>query len=77
MPFNKLHYKENVFQLKSLKKYVVLFIIARKIPLTILVTVGHSFEFVPHMFTWTGSSYCKRILGLTEIILFGVNASIN
>ncbi len=43
---NKLHHKENAFQLKSNKKCVILFIDPRKIPLTVLVTVGLSDSFL-------------------------------
>ncbi len=43
MMFKKLYYKENVFfSGKKFKKYVILFIIARKIPLTILIPMGNS-----------------------------------
>ncbi len=38
-------YTRRWFSVKKFKKYVILFISARKIPLTILVTVGHSFGF--------------------------------
>ncbi len=62
-----------MFAVTQFKNYVILFIVARKIPLTILVTVDHSWVFVPRTSTWTGSSCCKRILGLKEIKFFSVN----
>ncbi len=48
--FNKLHYKENVFfSVKKLKEYVILLIVASKIPLTFRATVDYSFRFVPRV----------------------------